>query len=321
MTSRLLVCNTPDNPSEEEFRELVEPYGELWGFYPMVHKHTQEALNRVYVILHPHPGQKRVDLLNILNQIEWKGHLLLFSPVNVGKRKWGKWHSKQPLPEEDQAVVDEVVATLGETERMPLRQITLMVEICGRVFVQRILEEALAIEEAGGMLVTDGSRRRTPGGTFFYVARNHLIGWGERVVLGWNYRKPYDLRDLPEEEVDWLKGRQQAGKPQDFVQDEEAQADAPPESQPEARPEKAESAEASAPAGAPAPKPAAKPKRESLSEQLEALRRKHESAAAELAAVKAGKAKPSEGMFTLMKRVVDTQRQIDDLLRQHPKLG
>jgi hypothetical protein len=39
----------------------------------------------------------------------------------------------------------------------------------GTAFVDRVVSEALAVEASGGMLVVDGSRRRTPGGVFFYL--------------------------------------------------------------------------------------------------------------------------------------------------------
>jgi hypothetical protein len=70
---------------------------------------------------------------------------------------------------------DEVVKTiaeqLGEHEAEPLRQLYTIVKHLGTEQALAFLRETVAIEEAGGMLLADGSRRRTPGGVFFYLVR------------------------------------------------------------------------------------------------------------------------------------------------------
>ena len=44
----------------------------------------------------------------------------------------------------------------------------------GLEFAQVVLQETLAIETQGGMMLPDGSRRRTPGGVFFYLVRDRV---------------------------------------------------------------------------------------------------------------------------------------------------
>lgn len=49
-----------------------------------------------------------------------------------------------------------------------------IVETCGVEQTLIWLEETLAIEARGGLMVNNGERRRTPGGVFFYLVKGHL---------------------------------------------------------------------------------------------------------------------------------------------------
>jgi hypothetical protein len=68
-------------------------------------------------------------------------------------------------------VVTTIAEQLGEHEAEPLRQLRTIVKRLGTEQALAFLKEALDIEERGGLMVTDGSRRRTPGGVFFYLVR------------------------------------------------------------------------------------------------------------------------------------------------------
>lgn len=73
---------------------------------------------------------------------------------------------------------DETVRTissaLGETEEGPLAQIKAVVEALGEEPSLGLLAETERIEKAGGMERGDGKGRRSPGGVFFYLARQKL---------------------------------------------------------------------------------------------------------------------------------------------------
>jgi hypothetical protein len=69
------------------------------------------------------------------------------------------------------ALAGEIAAQLGETEPEPGRLIARALRLLGEERVQAIVARALEVEAAGGMLLPDGSRRRTPGGVFFYLLR------------------------------------------------------------------------------------------------------------------------------------------------------
>jgi len=75
------------------------------------------------------------------------------------------------LGPEDWRATQEIAAQLSETERGPLGQVG---RVVGRLGVDRaraFLARTQEIEAAGGLMLPDGSRRRTPGGVFFHLVR------------------------------------------------------------------------------------------------------------------------------------------------------
>jgi len=73
-------------------------------------------------------------------------------------------------PEEWRAT-QEIAAQLGETARGPLGQVGRVVGRLGADRAHAFLTRAQEIEAAGGLMLPDGSRRRTPGGVFFHLVR------------------------------------------------------------------------------------------------------------------------------------------------------
>lgn len=77
----------------------------------------------------------------------------------------------------DQSVlstVSEIADQLQETEPGPREKISLMVDYAGLDFVRRVADETFEIWELGGMLVDNGTRRRTLGGIFFFLAKQQM---------------------------------------------------------------------------------------------------------------------------------------------------
>ena len=70
--------------------------------------------------------------------------------------------------------ISQIAKTLGEVEEIPLFQITGIVRVLGEEGAQALLKETLDIEKGGGMLLADGTRRRSPGGVFYQLARRKL---------------------------------------------------------------------------------------------------------------------------------------------------
>ena len=80
-------------------------------------------------------------------------------------------NTSQPSVPATDPLVAEIAAQLGETAAFPVRQIGRAVTTLGEERVRDFVAEALAVEARGGMLLPDGSRRRTPGGVFFHLVR------------------------------------------------------------------------------------------------------------------------------------------------------
>jgi hypothetical protein len=67
-----------------------------------------------------------------------------------------------------------IADALGETQGQPRRQIRQITDALGDENALALLAEVQQIEAAGGLLLPDGSRRRTPGGVFFHLAFHRL---------------------------------------------------------------------------------------------------------------------------------------------------
>lgn len=82
------------------------------------------------------------------------------------------------VPKETQEDLEQTVAhiarALNEEEEQPVSTIRQVVTKFGAEFALKTLDDTLKVEEEGGMLVHDGTRKRTPGGVFFYLVRGRI---------------------------------------------------------------------------------------------------------------------------------------------------
>jgi len=79
-----------------------------------------------------------------------------------------------PTPNDTRELVQTIAQQLGETQLGPIQQIRRTVERLGADTARTFLKETQQVEAQGGMLLPDGSRRRTPGGVFFYLVRSRI---------------------------------------------------------------------------------------------------------------------------------------------------
>jgi hypothetical protein len=94
-------------------------------------------------------------------------------PSREGQMENALPQSTTPVPavhepkERRTEVVKTLASTLGETKPGVLSQLSVIVKRLGCEEALRLLVRAQEIEANGGMLINNGSRRRTPGGVFF----------------------------------------------------------------------------------------------------------------------------------------------------------
>jgi hypothetical protein len=86
-------------------------------------------------------------------------------------------------PDDITATVTAIAQQLGETEKQPVAIIGRLVRQVGVDAALALLQETQQIEAQGGLLLPDGSRRRTPGGVYFHLAKERLPGWDRRAVF------------------------------------------------------------------------------------------------------------------------------------------
>ncbi len=83
-------------------------------------------------------------------------------------------HEPVSSPAVLQAIVDEIAVQLGETEEEPRRQIKRAMRVLGEERTRSLVAQTLEVEAAGGLMLPNESRRRTPGGVFFHLMRANI---------------------------------------------------------------------------------------------------------------------------------------------------
>jgi hypothetical protein len=82
-----------------------------------------------------------------------------------------------------------IAHALGERKPRPWGQLRSIVEFIGEEAALALLKEVQQVEANGGMMLPDGSRRRTPGGVYFYLAYKKLTPDQQRIVYAFPKNK------------------------------------------------------------------------------------------------------------------------------------
>ncbi len=122
------------------------------------------------------------------------------------------------LPDDLKATAADIARQLDETNPVAVEQIELIVQHLGAEAALALLQETLAAEAQGGQMLPDGTRRRTPGGVYLYLAKGR-IPYPVRVLI-WPYlkthQKPHQARVEPPSPEECLalarEALQQAGE-------------------------------------------------------------------------------------------------------------
>jgi hypothetical protein len=101
---------------------------------------------------------------------------------------------------EARQVAEEIARQLDETNPEALAQIERIVGQLGAEKAQEFLQETLKIEAAGGLLVRNKSRRRSAGGTYFYLVRGKVSATDRSVIWPLLAPKP---KPPPPPPFDW----------------------------------------------------------------------------------------------------------------------
>jgi hypothetical protein len=98
----------------------------------------------------------------------------------------------------------EIARQLKEISPQAMIQIERIINYLGVDTAHELLQKALQIEDEGGMLTTDGKRRRTPGGVYFHLVREATPAEIHRVI--WAPTPGHPARPKPQQQP---RGEQQ----------------------------------------------------------------------------------------------------------------
>lgn len=90
----------------------------------------------------------------------------------------------------DQPLIDQIATELGETAPQALAQLRRIVRVLGRDRALAFLRQTQEVESQGGMLLPDGSRKRTTGGVSFRLVRDQVPPEERRAVFPGKRTKP-----------------------------------------------------------------------------------------------------------------------------------
>lgn len=312
MLYELYAANLVPDITAEEVIELFSQSGQVQEAKLLINQRTGVPRNAAKVML-----ESDLDFMEIARR--YNGYDFNGQPLYVTLVKPPPF--SPPTPQQVRWK-EEVARMLNETDDQPLGQIQHIVRLCGMPFVEAIYRETVWVEEHGGLMVNDGSRRRTFGGVFFNLVRRRLSYKMQRAIFFSDKERAERLAKQRQEraaQAKQKKGFKPGGKKPPF-QKKALQGGKPPfkgkpqqqGGKPGAKPQK------------PQPTPAAPVDPETLQavrQELAKLRHEYDQAQQHLEALKSQPAADRKaGLFSATREVVNLQKQIANLLRQYPQL-
>jgi hypothetical protein len=177
MGNVLYVTNFPPETTADELAELFSQAGDVEG----VEIGVEEKTGMMYAIITMGAEKHATKANRQFNGHAMGDYRLAVSYPEVDPRD---------LTSKQRKAMDAVTETLEETDDVPLRQIESMARLCGTFFVEALVEEALEIDAGEGLMTSDGERRRTKGGVFFYLARYRMSPEVRRVIFNRKGKMP-----------------------------------------------------------------------------------------------------------------------------------
>lgn len=154
----LYVANLPAGADADQLVALLAGYGAVTSIEVL--PPTEQSVPAAKVTMAVEKAATRA--LTELNGFELEGQRLAICYVEADPTR--------ELTSKQRATAEQVAAELGESEKIPVRQIHMMVRLCGPAFATALVAEAKEIDAGDGLMTKDGSRRRSLGGVFFELA-------------------------------------------------------------------------------------------------------------------------------------------------------
>lgn len=196
MSIELYVANLPEHIQEEQIRDLFSQYGTVESVKRLINQRTNEMRNAM--LLQMSNDTESQEVMQNLNGHPLEPKLPVFvSPFKVG----------EPLVDQEtiDKTTEQIIHTLGETEDVPTRQIATIIKFCGVAFAMALLDHTLFVDGDGGIETKDGTRKRTVGGIYFYLARALLSNKLQKMIF-------YIPGNRPKKQDDNKRGKRPGGK-------------------------------------------------------------------------------------------------------------
>jgi RNA recognition motif-containing protein len=190
MKNQLYIANLSADVTEEDLRGLFGQHGEVAA----VDFGTDEHFGERYAIVEMVVEKTATKAMNELNGQTFHDRYLNISYPDADL-------TRELLPKQRKAI-EEIAAVLSETEKIPLRQLEMLVRLTSISFVQAVLKEALEVEATQGLMTNDGARRRTKGGVFFYLARPRVANPVRYIVFTRKGKLPKPVEEVTAENTD-----------------------------------------------------------------------------------------------------------------------
>lgn len=165
MLVELYVSNLPPGLEESQVIELIDLPGTITSVSLLINQRTNLPRNAATLDLETE--ERFWMVLRLMNRKFVGDYRLLTSPKEPTQ-------NLRIPPHILKGQSKSIAEYLGEADFKPKVQIHRMIRLCGVDFVQALLDETNRIEKEGGLMLPDGTRRRTKGGVFFHLARNNI---------------------------------------------------------------------------------------------------------------------------------------------------
>lgn len=162
MRDILYVANLADTVTPESLTVLFTEHGEVAS----VEFLTDERIKVRYALVKMAAEKSATKALNSLNGHNLEGSYLAIS--------YPEYDPQREMTSKQRKLYESIAEALGESDNVPLRELEALVHVCGVSFAQAILKETEEIEAGGGLMTSDGGKRRTKGGVFFFLARYRM---------------------------------------------------------------------------------------------------------------------------------------------------